>query len=496
MASAQLNLRSSVLEPKRAADPRSRKPRIARQPEATRNVLAGLGIVGMERIEPVVLGALITGDPLLLIGPHGTGKSFLLNRVARALSMEWRHYNASLLNYDDLVGYPLPDANAQLRYVQTPASIWGAQIVFLDEISRCRPDMQNKLFSIIHERRVQGILLDKLVYRWSAMNPPVSDADGASSDVAGYIGSEPLDEALADRFAFIVPMPAWEQLTAEQQQAIILCQDGPVDAQVAAGLMAMLAAGRSELQRLRERYAKPLSSYVRSVKLLLAKAKLDLSPRRTTMLLGNILAVHAARIAQGEQADLKGSAFVALINSLPQRALGAAVNEVPVLAAHKEAWRMSAMGAAEHLEAIMVESDPVKRVALATSAEALSAVEFSTIVADAIAEMPAGARYAVAAALFENGAAGRLVAAVAEQCADLYAKVGDQYPRERSLTSAVNKVAQRLPENFEKRPKDDRPRCENLLNNLFGAEELSSLSEVEDLMRQWSSAWETWELES
>lgn len=75
-------------------------------PEPSRNVLSGLGLFGMERIEPVVLASLITGDPLLLIGPHGTGKSYLLNRIAQALSMESRHYNASLLNYDDLVGYP------------------------------------------------------------------------------------------------------------------------------------------------------------------------------------------------------------------------------------------------------------------------------------------------------------------------------------------------------------------------------------------------------
>ena len=40
--------------------------------------LAELGIIGMEPIEPVILAALISGEPLLLIGPHGTGKSYLL----------------------------------------------------------------------------------------------------------------------------------------------------------------------------------------------------------------------------------------------------------------------------------------------------------------------------------------------------------------------------------------------------------------------------------
>ncbi len=144
---------------------------------------------------------------MLLIGPHGTAKSYLLNRIAIALGLQWRHYNASLLNFDDLVGYPLPNGNGSLQYVQTPSSIWGAEVVFFDEISRCRPDLQNKLFPIIHERRVQGIALDKLIYRWSAMNPPLGELD----DEQGYRGSEPLDQALADRFAFVVEMPAWDE---------------------------------------------------------------------------------------------------------------------------------------------------------------------------------------------------------------------------------------------------------------------------------------------
>jgi MoxR-like ATPase len=51
--------------------------------------------------------------------------------------------------------------------------------------------MQNKLFPIIHEKRVQGLDLEELVYRWSAMNPPGSEEDIESA----YVGSEPLDAA-------------------------------------------------------------------------------------------------------------------------------------------------------------------------------------------------------------------------------------------------------------------------------------------------------------
>ncbi len=121
-----------------------------------------LGLYGLGLLEPVLLAALATEEPLLLIGPHGTGKSLLLTRVAEALGLSFRHYNASLLNFDDLVGFPLPGKDGSLEYVRTPAAIWGAGAVIFDEISRCRPDAQNKLFSVIHERRVQGLPLDGL----------------------------------------------------------------------------------------------------------------------------------------------------------------------------------------------------------------------------------------------------------------------------------------------------------------------------------------------
>jgi MoxR-like ATPase len=99
------------------------------------------------------------------------GQSWLLTRLAEALGLELRHYKASLLSYDTLVGYPLPDQRRGLEYIQRPASIWGAQAVFIDETARCRPTFRTKLFSIIQVRRIQGMEPGNLQYRWSAMKP-------------------------------------------------------------------------------------------------------------------------------------------------------------------------------------------------------------------------------------------------------------------------------------------------------------------------------------
>jgi MoxR-like ATPase len=206
-------------------------------------LLARLGLVGLESIEPVVLASLVTEAPLLLIGSHGSAKSLLLERLAGALALSWRHYNASLVNFDDLVGYQLPDADGQLRFVETPASIWGAQAIFIDEISRARPDIQNRLFPIIHERRVQGMLLAKLRFRWAAMNPTAAEDD----DSPPYAGSLPLDVALADRFAFHVRMPDWRNFSEAQQEAVIRSGGVVPDSDAGAAIGALIAHARDAL---------------------------------------------------------------------------------------------------------------------------------------------------------------------------------------------------------------------------------------------------------
>jgi len=457
----------------------------------TEAVLAGLGIVGMESIEPVILAALIGGEPLLLIGPHGTGKSYLLNRVSAALGLEWRHYNASLLNYDDLVGYPLPDGNGGLDYIQTPASIWGAEAVFIDEISRCRPDLQNKLFPIIHERRVQGLPLEKLVYRWSAMNPPSMEND---DDDPGYHGSEPLDPALADRFAFVVEMPAWSRFSTRQQENVILSlPDDRVSSSGSAGkLLSLVDEGRSLLPAVREEMSPQLASYTRMVTSLLLQAGIETSPRRAAMLLRNIIAVHTARTINDIDADIAGSAYLALENSLPHPAMGEKLNRSKVLASHREAWKLAGLKRGDPRRIVYMIKDPLVRALRAAQTSKLGRTELSTIVADSLASLPPGGRHALAAALFDSGTAGRLVAAVAEQCAELYALAAtpqdlNETVRSRSGRHAlwqhiVGEVAKL------KASAPDTPLVSNLIAGLFGKGEIHSYTDFDRAWNSWHKA--------
>src|SRR5258707_12845884 len=109
------------------------------QKESVRlGITQSLGIQGWGHLDPVLLASLATRSPLLLVGPHGTAKSLLIERIAGALGLSMRHYNASLLNYDDLVCIPIPEkGNDIIKFIATPGSIWDAEFVFFDEISRC-----------------------------------------------------------------------------------------------------------------------------------------------------------------------------------------------------------------------------------------------------------------------------------------------------------------------------------------------------------------------
>ena len=62
------------------------KARVADPPStALASPFKRLGLQGLEGIAPVLVAALATEEPLLLIGPHGTAKTLLLTRVAAAL---------------------------------------------------------------------------------------------------------------------------------------------------------------------------------------------------------------------------------------------------------------------------------------------------------------------------------------------------------------------------------------------------------------------------
>ena len=383
-----------------------------------------LGLLGWDKLEPVLLAALATAEPLLLIGRHGTAKSFLLERLAQALGLTYRFYNASLLNYDDLVGIPVPDsAQTALRYISTPTAIWDAEVVFVDELSRTRPDLQNKLFSIIHERRVQGIPLEKLRYRWAAMNPPPAADDDDDADA--YLGAEPLDPALADRFAFLLEVPGWSELTDAEKTELLNDQfrgrhEFPVD------VPALVARTRERLSALTAR-PPALAPYFIALETQLRAAGTRLSSRRLSMLFRSALGIHAARgvLTGGPAPDWETSLFLALAHGHPGLAAGA-VDRGALLAIHRQAWNLTRLEADDPWRSLLGLADRVERVAVASlGGLPLKEDEFSSLVLEAVAAQRTPEERAAVALVFylHLRDAPRISAAAVETLAGQLARV-------------------------------------------------------------------------
>ncbi|MEY5044372.1 MAG: hypothetical protein RJA19_1599 [Bacteroidota bacterium] len=299
--------------------------------------LARIGVYGYGDVEAVVLAAAISGDPLLLVGQSGTGKTYLLNSLSEVLGLSHRHYNASLISFDDLVGFPMPDAEGQqVRYLETPATIWGAESVLVDEINRCRPEHQNRLFSVVHERRLQGVPLEKLRYRWGAMNP-VDDVHGEV-----YGGCEPLDPALADRFAYVVNVKDWAELSLAEQRAVadasgegVLSRDG--------GALAQFVEERTPIfQAFLRETPEQILQYFQQAATELVGAGIRISPRRVRQLVRNHCAMVAAGCGWGEQ-----TLWLTLQWGVAQRAYQPPSESI-LRAAHRASWASCGFDPFEH----------------------------------------------------------------------------------------------------------------------------------------------------
>lgn len=371
------------------------------------SITTSLLVHGWRHLDAVLLAALATEFPVLLIGPHGTAKTLLVERLADAIGLEFRHYNASLLNYDDLVGIPIPEEDQDsLRFITTPGAIWNAEFVFFDEISRCRPDLQNKLFPIIHERRVVGMQLENLRYRWAAMNPPSPDnPDMESAGNTLYLGSEPLDPALTDRFPFILPVPNWQDLSREDRRELLAqrafsSSNGDVDS-LDKPIYSLVEECRQRMETVENDMADILVDYMISVMDLLEKAHLPQSPRRARMLVQSVIAIHTARlILEGDDIDMSDSAELALLYGLPHNATEVPPTPASIVATHKQAWEITYMLDDEVWRQILEEQDPVKRVLLGDKLE-LTDEDMSRLITQALAAIESESRKAsLATAMF------------------------------------------------------------------------------------------------
>jgi len=352
------------------------------------NLLSSLGIHGLENFNAPILAALATRSTLLMIGEHGCAKTLLAERVAEKLKCSFRHYNTSLLNYDDLAGYPIPDKeNKKLEFIRAPGAIWGAKFVLFDEISRARAEIQNKVFPIVHEHKLQGISLDDLEYCWAAMNPP---CDSEEMDNLMYSGSWALDMALADRFRFTLRVPGFSDMRKRVRQTILLFgskRKGEVN------LNELIASTRENLKQRTKSDKKWVVKYLDALIPRLEASGLMISGRRARMMYENIFAHQAAEQALSLDTTLSKSAGKALLFSLPHEAGGKRVERGKLFLAHRSAVEEAGLRKNSDQMVLRRIKDPVKRVKRAMGMK-LKKDHFSKMVSDTLAGLDLIRRYA------------------------------------------------------------------------------------------------------
>jgi hypothetical protein len=249
---------------------------------------------------------------------------------------------------------------------------------------------------------------------------------------------------------------------------------------------------RQVLAKTSDALAVAVANYVQVVLPLLAQARIDLSPRRANLLYQVILSVIAASVVLDPGLPISDSTLLALRCALPQRAQGIELPNLKILAAHKEAVRLMNADANDPLRAILGTADPLQRLRVAVCATSLPKSEFSRVVADALAQLPQGAREAGIVHLFETGAVGRLVAAVASEAGEIYGgiaapqafseNVHASHPRFQ-IWKRITTLLARLD------PIDTRANLQaNALASLFARKALHTPEDAERAFHQFESA--------
>jgi len=253
------------------------------------------------------------------------------------------------------------------------------------------------------------------------MNPPPGEGPGAP-DAVSYEGAEPLDVALADRFAFVLEVPALGQLGDDDRRSVLLGGGRPAP-DAGDRLREAVERCRSLLSEAGRESKARAADYVDVLAAKLAAAGHPLSTRRAVALVGNIASLRAAEQALSNGGDLEDVFYSAARHSLPDAAWGRPIEGHVLLAAHRAAWEAARLAAGSPERALLAETDPLRRIALALTLD-LPASEAGAVIADGFSALPRGERLVTSAVLFPRVAKRKdLPASALEAVAEAYAAV-------------------------------------------------------------------------
>ncbi len=262
-------------------------------------ILEEYGVFGFQEIAKPILSALVSEEPILLVGEHGIGKTLLAEKLALALGIsnlpnhkEFNAYDASKSLFEDVIGFPNPNElkNGKLEYIASDLTIWNKKFILVDEISRANPSMQNKWLEIIRSRRIMGKEIPNLKYIFAAMNP------------LEYAGVTPLDEALADRFSLIINVP---DRFADNDLLKIINSAKVYNTKKSVELITMINELRKISKMLNTKYGNAIDTLIVEFTRKVQELDLIFSPRKAAMLKRNMLIFLAMDFYESKITDNK-----------------------------------------------------------------------------------------------------------------------------------------------------------------------------------------------
>jgi MoxR-like ATPase len=169
---------------------------------------------GYHKIEPCVVVAAALRHNIYLEALHGVGKTTLgkvLGRTIDETGRGFRYYSADKAGLIDIGGFPNmagAEKTGKFEFIKTDRSIFGANIVVIDELARANTERMNYWMEVLEERSFQGIPCD---YTLAI----------ATGNPATYKNSRKLDAALKDRFLFWLPCENYETVEPSDVRSMI-----------------------------------------------------------------------------------------------------------------------------------------------------------------------------------------------------------------------------------------------------------------------------------
>jgi len=249
----------------------------------------------------------------------------------------------------------------QMIWVDAPMSIRNKTYLIGDEINRIPQMTQNKWFSLVAERRIDGI------------NTDIKGLVGAMNPVEDYEGTEPLDHAFADRFTLLIRPPSFRDLSFDDRIAVAMSRLNVNDNGIrfgkeitdesARGIYNIMIAGKVNMRAVGQKEGYLIGKYATLMAQQLYKSHYELEGRRVSSIVQAVAALAGVNQAMDGEYDLAACALEIMLNSIVTTAYGEDPPEDSTIEAAHEEHKHVLMTQDDVIGAVMSEmSTPLERV--------------------------------------------------------------------------------------------------------------------------------------